>query len=405
MDLKFLLLLTVGHLMADVNTGALPAYLPFLKDSLGLTYTLTAAITLCFNMTSSVIQPVFGYFSDRWSISWLLPSGCFTASLGLGLIGLGPSYGWILFLAGLSGLGQASYHPEAFKIINLLSGRNKASMIGIFLVGGNLGLAIGPFLATLYYSYFGLKGSLLFIPAGIAMTLLFFAVPGWKKKNGGPLSTGPFGAEKASAPRRPIRPMLFLIMTVVLRTASRLALLTFIPFHFISVLHEDPMKAGQYLSLFLLAGSVGVLAGGSLADRYGYKRMTILGLFLTSGFLYLFFYSTGLWSLVFFTLAGLVSNSSNSITMAMGQSFMSRKLGMASGLILGLATGLGGICTTLLGWVADHFGVPFVMQIIFLLPLLALLAFLFVPYPLRPGRISGRESALSFPGPGGPERP
>src|SRR5512136_1541227 len=148
MNWKALALLIAGHFVTDINTGALPAFLPFIKESLDLSYTMTATIILVFNLTSSVIQPAFGYFSDRWSMRWLLPVGPFLASLGLALLGLAPSYGWILIYASLSGLGQASYHPEGFKTASLLSGQKKATVISFFHFGGNLGFAVGPILTT-----------------------------------------------------------------------------------------------------------------------------------------------------------------------------------------------------------------------------------------------------------------
>jgi FSR family fosmidomycin resistance protein-like MFS transporter len=127
MNLKALILLTAGHLVTDINTGALPAFLPFIKESLSLSYTMTASIILIFNITSSVIQPVFGYFSDRWSARWLLPTGCLVASLGLSLLGLGSSYAWIFLSAAIGGLGQGSYHPEGFKTVSFLSEEKKAT--------------------------------------------------------------------------------------------------------------------------------------------------------------------------------------------------------------------------------------------------------------------------------------
>ena len=102
---KALILLIAGHFVTDINTGALPAFLPFIKESLSLSYAMAASIILVFNVTSSVIQPIFGYSSDRWSAQWLLPFGCLIAPLGLGLLGFGSSYSWILFFASLSGVG------------------------------------------------------------------------------------------------------------------------------------------------------------------------------------------------------------------------------------------------------------------------------------------------------------
>lgn len=396
MNWKALALLIAGHFVTDINTGALPAFLPFIKDFLSLSYTMTATIILVFNLTSSVIQPVFGYFSDRFSARWLLPVGPFIASLGLGLLGLSPSYAWILFFASLSGLGQASYHPEGYKTVNLLSGKKKATVFSIFHFGGNLGFSTGPILAFFFFAHLGLKGSLLFIIPGIVITAVFLAIPYWKVNVG--LSGRAEGPEKkSSSTRQSLTPMVLLIMTVILRSATRLGLMTFIPFYFMNVLHRDPMVAGKYLSTFLLAGAFGTLGGGPLADRYGYKKIVLISLGLSSIFLYFFYMTEGTLSLIFFMAAGLILISSNAITMVMGQSFMPRNLGMASGLILGFAMGVGGIATTVLGWVADNWGIPVTLQITFVLPLLAFLTCWFIPYPPAPAVVPDphRESSLT----------
>jgi FSR family fosmidomycin resistance protein-like MFS transporter len=380
MIVKTLALLIAGHFVTDINTGALPAFLPFIKSSLNLSYTMTATIILVFNVTSSVIQPVFGYLSDRWSVRWLLPVGPSLASLGLGLVGLGPSYAWILLFVSLSGLGQASYHPEGFKTVGLLSREKKATIFSIFHFGGNLGFAVGPILATLFFVHFGLKGSLLFIIPGVVITVVFLIIPYWKLELNSPARQAA-SSKKTGSPRQNFTPMVLLILVVVLRSATRLGLLTFVPFYFINILHRDPMVAGKYLSTFLLAGTIGILAGGPLADRYGYKKIVLISLGLSSIFLYLFYVTEGTFSLIFFSIAGLILISSNSTTMAMGQSFMPRNVGMATGLILGLAMGIGGIFTTVLGWVADNWGIPFTLQITFVLPILAFLVCWRLPYP------------------------
>lgn len=391
MNWKALALLIAGHFVTDINTGALPAFLPFIKDSLDLSYTRTASIILFFNVTSSVIQPVFGYLSDRWSVRWLLPVGPLLASLGLGLLGLGPSYSWILLFAAVSGLGQASYHPEGFKTVSLLSGKKKATTFSIFHFGGNLGFAVGPLLATFFFVHLGLQGSLLFIIPGVVITAIFLLIPYWKVE-ASPAALLSAPSQKTSSSGQSYLPMVLLILVVVLRSATRLGLMTFVPFYFISFLNRDPMVAGQYLSIFLFAGTVGILAGGPLADRYGYKKMVLLTLGLSSIFLCLFFATAGTLSLIFFTLAGLVLISSNSTTMAMAQSFMPQNLGMASGLILGFSMGIGGVSTTILGWVADHWGVPSALQITFVLPLLAFLACWPISYP--PKQIRNSECAM-----------
>ena len=288
MNLKFLFLLIAGHFVTDINTGALPAFLPFIKESLNLTYTMTASVILIFNVTSSVIQPMFGYFSDRWSIRWLLPLGPFIASLGLGLVRIAPSYFWILLFVAFSGAGQASYHPEGFKTMNFIGGKKKATAISFFHFGGNLGFAAGPILATFFYTHYGLKGSLWFALPGIVILAVFLTTKYWEVKATHPIIS-PAVSSRSGISRRMLLPMALLLSTVVLRSATRLSILTFIPFYFIKILNHDPLVAGKYLSLFLLSGTVGVIAGGPVADRFGYKRTVLLSLGFTSLSLCLFF--------------------------------------------------------------------------------------------------------------------
>jgi len=381
-NLKALALLIAGHFVTDINTGALPALLPFLKEHLHLSYTMTASIILTFNITSSVVQPVFGYLSDRRSARWLLPAGCLVAPLGLALLALGSAYGWVLLFTALSGIGQASYHPEAFKTVNILAGERKATAISLFLLGGSLGLSFGPFLGTLFYKHFGITGSLLFLPFGVVMTTVFFLTPSWKIKIDLPSQLR--RPEPTGGTERIFLPMALLLITVILRSAANLGILTFVPFYFIHHLHREAHIAGQYLSIFLLAASFGAFVGGPVADRYGYKKTVMVTLGVGASCLYLFYLTGGAWAFIFLTLSGFILLSSNAITMAMGQSFMPQNTAMASGLILGVGMGVGGVIVTGLGWVADHWGIIWALQGTFLLPILAFLIFFLVPYPLQP---------------------
>ena len=379
-NLKALALLTAGHFVTDMNTGALPALLPFLKEHLHLSYAMAASIVLAFNITSSVVQPAFGYFADRWSARWLIPTGCLFAPFGLALLAFGNAYGWVLLFTCMSGFGQASFHPEAFKTVNFLSGHRKATAISLFLLGGSLGLSFGPFLGTLFYKHFGVTGSLVFLPFGVVMTTIFLLTASWKIKIDPFPSRLRISAIGGGAGRKHL-PMVLLLISVILRSAANLGILTFVPFYFINHLHREAHVAGQYLSIFLLAASFGALAGGPVADRYGYKKTVIITLGIGASCLYLFYLTDGAWAFIFFIISGFILFSSNAITMAMGQSFMPKNTAMASGLILGFAMGVGGIIVTGLGWAADHWGITWALQITFLLPFLAFLIFFLIPYP------------------------
>jgi MFS transporter, FSR family, fosmidomycin resistance protein len=169
MNLKVLLLLGLAHMVTDVTQGAIPALLPFMKEALGLSYTAAGAVILISNLTSSIIQPIFGYFSDRRPKVWLIPIGVFLAALGLSLLGLAPNYPILLFLVIICGMGVASFHPEGFKTAHFFIGQKKASGMSLFAVGGNLGFALGPVSMTFLVTSFSLSGTLAYLISGLIM--------------------------------------------------------------------------------------------------------------------------------------------------------------------------------------------------------------------------------------------
>jgi FSR family fosmidomycin resistance protein-like MFS transporter len=141
-NLKILVLLSFGHLVTDIYQGALPAILPFLKDKLALSYTMAGVLLMAANFTSSILQPVFGHFSDKKEKAWLLPLGCLAAGLGLSLSSLPNSFEVLLVLVVVSGLGIAAYHPEGYKTASFFTGAQAATGMSVFSVGGNLGMAL-----------------------------------------------------------------------------------------------------------------------------------------------------------------------------------------------------------------------------------------------------------------------
>lgn len=179
-DYRALILLSIGHMIVDFNTGALPAMLPFLKESLGLSYAMAGTIMLVSNMMSSVIQPAFGYLTDRKSLLWFLPLGSFCAALGMALVGWASSYPQILIIVTFSGMGVAIYHPEGWRAANFFAGEKKATGMSIFAVGGNLGIAVGPLMATIFITSMGLKGSTLFIIPGAVIAGIFLFSSFWR---------------------------------------------------------------------------------------------------------------------------------------------------------------------------------------------------------------------------------
>jgi FSR family fosmidomycin resistance protein-like MFS transporter len=378
---KALAILSAGHLVTDVNQGALPALLPFFKEVMNLSYTTAGIILLFGNLTSSVIQPAFGILSDKRPIGWLLPLAPFIACLGMSLTGLVPNYYLLLICVIVSGFGVASFHPEGFKTAHFFTGDKKATGMSIFAVGGSLGIALGPVWALTLVTSLGLKGTWVMIGPGILMAaILFFSIswlttPVWsaftraKKETKKPLSK----SQKIT--------LLLLISVVTVRSWVQLGLVSYIPFYYINYLKGDPLYAGKLVSTFLMAGALGTLIGSPLADRWGHKNFLLISLILTFPILLLFYNTSGLIAFVVLGIAGMVLISSFALTTVMAQGLLPQHLGMASGLMVGFAIGTGGIGVTLLGTIADIWGVPMAMKTIFVLPLIAFGLALFVKYP------------------------
>jgi len=381
-DYRALILLSIGHLVDDLPQGALPALLPFLKEAFGLSYAMAGTIILCSNLTSSVIQPVFGYITDRKSLFWFLPLGCSCAGLGIALLGWASSYPQVIILVILSGLGVAIYHPEGWRIANSFAGEKKATGMSVFGVGGNLGIALGPLLAVSSVKNFGLKGSMVFLIPGVTLAGVFLLSNFWRVRRPA-IRSSSLSIPTAVSERSVIYPMSLLIGMVILRSWAHIGVMTFIPFYYINYMKGDPMMAGNLLFAFLTAGTFGTLIGGPLADRFGYKKIILFSLGFSCPLLVLFLLSSGIWSFIWFILAGFILIFSFAVTMVMGQSFLPKHVGMASGLILGFAIGTGGIGAAVLGLVADRWGVPLTLWIIVFIPWLAFIPAALIPYPLE----------------------
>jgi FSR family fosmidomycin resistance protein-like MFS transporter len=375
---KLIALLALGHLVVDVTQGSLPAVLPFLKGAHGLSYAEAGTIVLTANVTSSIVQPVFGWLSDRTVRRWLLPLSVLTCGIGLGLTGAAPGYGALLLLVVVLGLGIAAYHPEGFKTATSVAGDRRATAVSWFALGGNLGIALGPPLITALIATFGLVGSLgMLVPTLVVATLLLAALPALSPASG--------DSRAARAPGRGVdmpRAMGLLIIVVTIRSWTQLGMTTFIPFYYVDELKTDARFVGTLLFVYLGAGALGTVIAGPLADRVGpvrYMRWALVGAAPLGA---LFVATSGTWvAWVMLPLFGAVLVSSFTISVVLGQAYLPRHAGMASGLIVGLAIGAGGLGVSVLGWIADHHGLATVLWISAILPVLGFVTALFLPRP------------------------
>lgn len=372
-DYRILVLLSLGHLAADINQGALPVILPRLFTEYGLSYTLAASIMMVFNFSSSIIQPVFGWYSDKKNALWLLPAGVLLASLGMALMGFATNLSLILLLVLISGIGVASYHPEGSKAAHFASGTAKASAMSIFSVGGNLGFGLGAAIMAAFLGMGGIKGTVyLLIPGVIVAGLLWYYLP---RIPTAPRTTNSTKNETSYSSDNRIfwAPLIILCVIVVLRSFIQTGLTTFIPLYFVTYLGAPESYGSTLISIFLLSGAVGTILGGPLADRFGKTRLIAFSMGLMPPLILLFLYSPPWLSMIALSITGGVLISTFSSTIVLGQSFMPNSVGIASGLMLGFAIGTGGLGAVLLGLVADYIGINITMLIIAFLPIIGLI--------------------------------
>jgi len=340
--------LWLGHLAADLASGALPAVLVFLKPVLHLSYTKAGAAVLVAAVTSSIAQPLFGRWADRHTTTWLIPVGIAASAVGIALAPLVHNYPSLLVAVFFAGLGVGLFHPEAMKLARHASGRRRASGLTIFQTGGNLGIALGPLLAGVLLAATGSTGGLfLLIPGGL-ITLLVLADFGSLSRV---RQAGHARAARAVAADR-IRPFKVLLVTVGLRSVAYYGLFTFVPLWEVEQGHSKGYGAAL-LSLVLFGGAIGTLCSGPLADRYGDKLVLAGSLALTPALLVVFALSNGAIAVIAVTLAGALLVSGFGLTTFMGQEYLPSRIATASGMTVGLTMGFGGVAAVLLGVVAD----------------------------------------------------
>jgi len=373
MNKKVLALLGLGHLVVDMNTGALPALLPFLKNAFGLSYTMIGTLVLVANLSSSLIQPVFGYLSDRSTRAWLLPFGVIAATCGMATIGLAPSYAVLLFLLFISGIGIASYHPEAYKTAYLATGEKKATGISLFSVGGNIGYGLGPLVVAVCLAAFGQSGMLLLWLPGLLVGALFLWSLPWLARTQ-PSQTHTQGAAADTPPYA----MALVLGVVTLGACVHSGMVTYVPLYF-TARGEGALAIGKLLSLFLISGAVGTLIAGPLSDRIGHKRFLTISMGILCPLIVLFLRSSGLASIAILAVIGMCLSPMFSVTLVIAQTLMRGRLGVTAGLMTGLGIGAGGLGVTGLGMVADTWGVESTMQVISVLPLLPWAIILLLP--------------------------
>ncbi len=342
-------MLSAGHMAVDFASGSLPALLPFLVDRFHLSYTLAAVLVLAATVSSSVVQPLFGLWSDRRGAIWLLPAGLAVGGVGMALASIAPAYGVVVLCVVVGGFGIAAYHPEGSKFAAYASGARRASGMSLFSVGGNLGYALGSLVTTPVVVALGLRGGLVvMIPCLLVATVLAAA----KRFL---LSFEPrraTGKPRRAAGKEDRGAMALLLWIVTLRSVAWFGLLTFVPLWEVSLGHSKEHGL-RLLSLMLLVGAAGTLLAGPIADRVGRRPVLMASNVIVPPAILVFVVVGGIPGVVALCLIGPAVIGTFGVSMVMGQEYLPRHIGMASGLVIGLSIGLGGVAAVVLGAIAD----------------------------------------------------
>ena len=366
-----LALLGLGHLFDDVNQGAVPAMIPYFIAEHGLTYAAAAGLVLAVTITSSVVQPFLGQASDRRPSPWLIPVGLLCAGGGLALATVMPTYLLIFLALGLCGLGVAAFHPEGARFAVRMAGARRATGMSLFALGGTIGFAAGPLLATPLLLAFGLRGAVFVaLPAIATALILARQVPRLSAAPARP-SVGAVAAKQAAGADA-WWPFVRLTGAVICRSIVFYGMNTFVPLYWLAVLHQSAAAGGAALSLMLVSGAAGTVLGGWLADRYGRRPVVLLGLGLLSPLLAVFLtQGDPRLAMALLVPIGLALYLPFSVMVVMGQEYLPNRVGTASGVTMGLAVSVGGLAAPVLGQIADHSGIGAALTVIAFLPLLA----------------------------------
>ena len=387
MNRKYVYLLALAHLSNDITTGALPAILPFFVSQYGMDYSSVTGLMFASCFLSSVVQPAFGWLADRKSRTWYMSLGILLSGVTMGMAGWFRNYWAIFTVITLSGIGSAIFHPEAARMVNKVSGNKRGTALSIFSVGGNSGFAIGPMLAVASITAFSMKGTtVLCFVAFIMAMILMVLVPKMKAEIAQTTTTENIAAEKSIKKeengQNDWRAFSHLTLLIVCSSIVVCGLRSFIPLYWVNVLGLSEAAAGSALTLLFTLGVVTTLIGGLLADKFGYLKIVRMSYVLLAPMVALLSQTTDATiGYLLMVPIGFAMFSPFSSVVVLGQSYLARSIGFASGVTMGLTFSVGGVIVPLIGWFADIHGLTSTMELLTVVAVFAALFSFFLPKP------------------------
>ena len=374
---SILLAISFSHLLNDTVQSVIPAIYPMVKDSFHLTFAQIGLITFTFQLTASILQPLVGLYTDRHPKPYSLAIGMSLSLCGLVGLALAHSYSMLLLSVGLVGLGSAIFHPEASRLAYMASGGRRGFAQSLFQVGGNAGSSLGPLLAALLVANHG-QGRILWFSLVAALGIIILAkVGGWYQNNLHRIkpkarSSGADTAVRLSRAR--VAMSLLILVALIFSKYFYLACMSsYYTFYLMDKFHVSVTSSQLYLFLFLFSVAAGTFMGGPMGDRFGRKRIIWASILGAAPFTLALPHANLFWTAIMTVFAGAILASAFSAILVYAQELVPGRVGTIAGLFFGLAFGMGGIGSAVLGKLADHTSIGHVFQLCAYLPLIGLL--------------------------------
>jgi FSR family fosmidomycin resistance protein-like MFS transporter len=368
--------ISLAHFLNDMMQSVIPAVYPLIKDEFSLSFTEIGLITLTFQLTASVLQPFVGLYTDKNPFPMSLPAGMAFTFVGLLLFSVAGSFGILLLSVGLIGIGSSVFHPESSRVAHMASGGRKGLAQSIFQVGGNAGSSIGPLLAALIVMPYGMRGVSWISMAAVIGILLLWKVGKWY---GNHLYLKQQRSNSRGGTARPFlsrRRVIFAIGILFLLIFSKYFYLASMTSYFTFFLMDKFLVTAQqsqiYLFVFLAAVAIGTILGGPVGDKFGRKYVIWFSILGVAPFTLLLPYVSLFWTIILAAIIGVILASAFSAILVYATDLVPGKVGTIAGLFFGLAFGMGGLGSAVLGNLADHTSIEFVFQVCAFLPLIGI---------------------------------
>jgi len=372
--------LSAAHCINDIYSPVLPAILPLLIIQEGYSYFLAGMLVTVYNLSSSFTQPVIGWLYDKKGIRIPIPISVLFCAFFMSFIGLMHSYEMMLIFAIGGALGHAFFHPSALGLVSrIASGPDRGRLTSLFVVGGNLGFAIGPVLAGILVAFGGTDALVFLIIPGLAIAVVL-------KKLLPPVSelekNYAKDGENSGNKKFPVAPIAILVAASAFRSWVIFSSVAFIP-TFLTTRGFDLITANLLTSLMLIAGVAGQIIGATMSDKYGRKEYIIFGMITSIPPFFLFLATDGILSIIAMFAFGYLLWSTFSVTVAMSHELAPGGTGTVSGLMLGFAVGAGGAGVAITGYVADLTSAQMAFTLLIIPIIVALVLFFVLPYPWK----------------------